>query len=70
MFTVVLIENPARVEANKYFMPNRDKMQSLYRAGNIIIIEILPAITPGELDITINDAFVNHPNTLSGCISL
>ncbi|KAJ7937552.1 hypothetical protein B0H13DRAFT_2261450 [Mycena leptocephala] len=31
MFTVVLTENPARVEANKYFMPNRDKSAETHR---------------------------------------
>ncbi|KAJ7663755.1 hypothetical protein DFH06DRAFT_1393405 [Mycena polygramma] len=65
-FTLVLGENPARVHANKYCMPNQAKMQSLYRAGNIKPIEISPSTTPQELDVIVNSAFADHPDVVSG----
>ncbi|KAK7013504.1 hypothetical protein R3P38DRAFT_3575997 [Favolaschia claudopus] len=69
-FTMVLVENPAQVEASQYFMPSPIKMQSLYRAGNIQIIEVLPTITPEGLDLVVTSAFANHPEVLKNRISM
>ncbi|KAK7034255.1 hypothetical protein R3P38DRAFT_2617291 [Favolaschia claudopus] len=70
IFTLVLVENPALVEANEYFMPSGPKMMSLYRAGNIQIIEVPLSITPDALDVAVNAAFADHSDVVSGRVSL
>ncbi|KAK7034872.1 hypothetical protein R3P38DRAFT_3493171 [Favolaschia claudopus] len=70
IFTLVLVENPALVDANEYFMPSGPKMMSLYRAGNIQIIEVPLSISPDALNVAVNAAFADHSEVVSGRISL